>query len=207
MKQNETKFRWTQAKVDAAALVAEDRLTDEEIAARVGSSRPQLWRWQQHPEFAARVDKIIARMDAAASRKAIARKGARIAALNDRWSKMLAVIEDRACDPEMAAARGGDTGLLVKQRRCVGGGDNAEFVDEFSVDTGLLKEIREHEKQAAQEMGQWTQQHEHRGGIIHAHLFAGAAKLAEQPDELDRQYRAAIGPPAADWDEPEALGT
>jgi hypothetical protein len=29
-------------------------------------------------------------------------------------------------------------------------------VEEYEVDTGLLKELREHEKQAAQELGQWS---------------------------------------------------
>jgi hypothetical protein len=30
-------------------------------------------------------------------------------------------------------------------------------VEEYQVDTGLLKELREHEKQAAQELGQWSE--------------------------------------------------
>jgi hypothetical protein len=51
---------------------------------------------------------------------------------------------------------GADTGLLVRTLKTVGSGFDAKVVAEYEVDTGLLKELREHEKQAAQELGQWS---------------------------------------------------
>jgi hypothetical protein len=195
MSQNVTKFRWSALRSKAAVLVAEDRLTDEEIAAEVNVTRRQLDRWKDHPEFAARVDAHIKAMDAEISRKGIARQMRRVEAQDDRWRRMRAVVEARSADPELAAAPGGDTGLLVRQQKALGGGDNFQIVDEFAVDTGLLREMRELEKQAAQELGQWTDRHEYSGGILHVH--AAAAELAKRAD-LEAHYRAALGPPASD---------
>jgi hypothetical protein len=56
----------------------------------------------------------------------------------------------------MQEAAGGTTGLLVRTVKSVGKGNDAELIDLYEVDTGLLREIREFSKQAAQELGQWT---------------------------------------------------
>ena len=40
-------FPWTHARAEAAVLVAEDAVTDEEIAAKVGVSRRTLTTWKQ----------------------------------------------------------------------------------------------------------------------------------------------------------------
>ncbi len=44
--------------------------------------------------------------------------------------------------------------------KVVGYGDSAEVVDVFTVDTALMAEIRNTMKQAAQEVGQWTEKQE-----------------------------------------------
>jgi hypothetical protein len=195
MAANVSEFRWSATRIRAAVLVAEDRLTDIEIAAEVGVSERQLERWKGHPEFAARVDAHVKAADAKIARLGIARQMRRVQAQDDRWRRMQAVIDARAGDPELSAAPGGDTGLLVRQQKALGGGDNFQVVEEFAVDTGLLRELRELEKQAAQELGQWTDRHEYSGGIVHVH--AAAAELAKRADLADH-YREAIGPPAAD---------
>ena len=89
------------------------------------------------------------------------------------------MIEARA--EEHKDVPGGSTGLLVRQVKLVKiysvPGQDLEddepdaadvlcsaklnqVVYEYAVDTGLLKELREHERQAAQELGQWTEKHE-----------------------------------------------
>jgi hypothetical protein len=80
----------------------------------------------------------------------------RVDALNARWNRMHAVIDKRAADDSMTGP-GADTGLLVRSYKTLGSGDSAVTVEEYQVDTGLLKELREHEKQAAQELGQWSE--------------------------------------------------
>lgn len=165
------KFRLTDRHERAAGLLAEDRLKDEEIAAEVGITDRQLRKWKQRPEFAAKVAEYVERYAERILKQGIARKERRVAALHDRWERMQRVIEARA--DEHADVPGGDTGLLVREAKlvkvyktdgCMDDGDETLYsakrdvlVYEYSVDTALLKELRETEKQAAQEAGQWTE--------------------------------------------------
>ncbi len=208
---------WTGRREEAALLVAQDDLTNEEIAARLGVTRRSLQVWKEAPEFAARVRELVTAMAEAVKGQGIAERQNRVAALNDRWEKLHGVIAARA--KEMAGVPGGDTGLLVREVRLVkvylvmpegegqtggpgdgeragGGGkwgqpsprpsprgrggeremegDGEELgpgrrvvqVAEYAVDVGLLKELREHEKQAAIELGQWEEKHEHSGEVL-----------------------------------------
>lgn len=153
-------WRWSAKRFRAATLLAEDELTDNEIAAEVDVCRDTINAWKRVPEFTACIAKLAAEFGERAGRYAIARKTRRIAALDDRWGRMLEVIEERAASPEMEDVPGGRTGLLVRTERSVGSGPAQQIVEEFTVDTGLLRELREHEKQAAQEMGQWIEKQE-----------------------------------------------
>jgi len=178
-------FKWTGRSDRAAVLVAEDLRTDEEIAKEAGVTKRQLERWKQHPEFAARVDQVGEQLRAAVLAEGISRRENRVAALNDRWQRLQQVIEARAED--MPDVPGGSTGLLVRQVKLVkvySTTTNPDDVDEpdeadvlisaklsqevaeYAVDTGLLKELREHERQAAQELGQWTEKSEHSGELL-----------------------------------------
>lgn len=152
--QNVTAFTWTKARLQAAEAVAEDRVSDDDIATQCGISRQTLATWKRHPDFQAKVAEHIARLDAAILQVAIARKAKRVQAQQARWEKMHRVIAERAEAPEYAQAPGGQTGLLVRTFKQIGQGPSAYEVEEFAVDTGLLKELREHEKLAAEELGQ-----------------------------------------------------
>jgi hypothetical protein len=148
-------FPWTARKLDAARLVAEDSLSDQRIAAQVGIERRQLTRWKSVPQFMAKVEAIVAALGERSLRFAVARRHRRVKAQNDRWRKMKRVMRERAAALEMANVPGGKTGLLVRKVKSIGGGESAREVEEYEVDTGLLKEIRDLEKQVAQEVGQW----------------------------------------------------
>ncbi len=146
-------FRWTKQSHQAAQLLAENFQTDEEIAAELGMTRQTLSRWHKHPEFAARVQEIVKQIGERMLRYAIAKKERRVKALDDRWQRMQQVIAERAEEMKDEVA-GGGTGLLCRTIKSIGSGPAAHEVEEFAVDTGLLKELREHEKQAAQELSQ-----------------------------------------------------
>jgi hypothetical protein len=118
----------------------------------------------------------------------------RVCALEDRWLRLQQVIVERAASAEMQRVPGGRTGLLTHAVKGIGAGENFQVVDAYDVDASLLREMREIEKQAAQEVGQWTEKHEHTG--------ADGSPLAIEPafeelrklpaDELVRLYREAL---------------
>lgn len=153
-------FYWTPKRDRAAELVADDVLTDEQIAAELKLHVRTLGWWKRAPVFQARVEERRKAIRAAIWAEGIANKQNRIDALNNRWQRMQQVIDQRAeRHPTVGAAEmaGASTGLLVLTVRYLPGGGR---VEEWAVDTGLLKELREHEKQAATEMGQWSEKTE-----------------------------------------------
>ncbi len=125
----------------------------------------------------------------------IAEQWERVRALEDRWRRLRQVIAERAASAEMQGVPGGTTGLLTHTVKGIGSGDHFQAVDEYAVDTNLLRELREIEKQAAQELGQWTEKHEHTGadgGPIS--LEPAVEELRKLPiDELIRLHREALG--------------
>jgi hypothetical protein len=82
----------------------------------------------------------------------------RIRALQDRHQRLLLIMHERAADPRMANVPGGKSGLLVRRLRAVG----REIVEEYEIDAALLAEVRAHERQVAEELGQYKQVIQHR---------------------------------------------
>jgi len=152
-------FQWTKTREKAALLVADGKLSEPEIAKSVGISQRTLAYWKVDETFKARVAEHVEAARKALKAKGIAEKLNRLTAYNDRWQRMQQVIKQRAKVYADVKA-GGETGLLVKQIKGIGKGEDFQVVEEYAVDTGLLKEMREHEKQAAQELGQWTERRE-----------------------------------------------
>jgi hypothetical protein len=117
----------------------------------------------------------------------ISSRNARVQAMQDRWSMLRAGIAqlmiERAADT--AEAPGGGTGLPVRHYQ---GGALAKPV--YKVDTGLVTLIAQllaHEKQAAEELGQWTEKREYssRVGIdvVKAELRVTQHRMAEEKRE------------------------
>lgn len=163
MQQNATKFKWTSQRDRAAQLVAADELSDASIADEIGINRATLHRWKKNSDFATRVEAIRAEWRDKLAAEGLLNKQNRLNALNDRWQRMNKVIEGRSLNlsgvdlegvPEVP---GGETGLLVHQRKAIGVGQNQQIIDTYEVDTGLLKELRAHEEQAAKELGEWSE--------------------------------------------------
>lgn len=158
-------LKWSKVKEDAALLVAVDELTDDAIVANLGIGKRTLGDWKAHPDFKARVDSHISEFRARVRRRGIAIVENRVAHLQRRHDKLNQVIIERGQSLEMQEIPGGKTGLLVHNVKSVGYGENSERVDLYEVDTGLLQELRQHEKQAAQELGQWAEKHDVSGEI------------------------------------------
>lgn len=134
-----------------AALVAADELTDVEIAEKIGVHRTTLEKWKTVPAFVQRCLELRRQMRDQILREGIASRVERIKALMDRWMRMRQIIADR--EKEFAGIPVARTGLMIREYKSVGN----QIRDIFILDAGLLKELRDHEKQAAQELGQWTE--------------------------------------------------
>lgn len=162
-------------------LVAQDTLTDKQIASECGIAERTLERWKLRSEFSARVQEHRDAFREQIRAEGIANRQNRVDALNDRWERMQRVLDARA--DELADVPGGNTGILVRQAKLVkvykSDGDQEDedgetlysakrdvMVYEYAVDTALLKEMRETEKQAAQDLGQWSEKQEHAGEIL-----------------------------------------
>lgn len=83
-------------------------------------------------------------------RKGIALHQNRVDALAERHRLLQQVIAERAAEMD-GEASGGGTGLLVRKIKVTKQG----VLHEYAVDTGLLAEMRAHEQQIAQELGEW----------------------------------------------------
>lgn len=121
------------------------------------------------PNIEARIAEYRARIEA----EGLANQQNRIDAYNRRWKLLEQIRKERAEDEWLADVPGGKTGFVVKQLKTVkhqyipdpddeDGKPSQMIVEtwESAVDTGLLRELRELEKQAAQDIGQWTEKRE-----------------------------------------------
>ncbi len=139
----------------AAQLLAEDRFPDRKIAELCGISEQSLNKWKQRPEFAARVQELIAIYAERALKFGLARRERRITVLSDMHDRILLVIEERAADPVLAQVPGGKSGLVVRRLRGL-----SMLREEFEIDTGSVRELRGLEEQIARELGQWKEKSE-----------------------------------------------
>lgn len=180
-------FAWTQNTLIAAQLVAEGDLTQDQIAERANTTRNTLYLWRKNPEFAGRVEEIREEFRQSVRQRGIAILEKRVEAQNTRWRKLQRVIDERANDPSFAEVPGWQTGLLTRDIKTVGFGPSAMTVNLFSVDTALLREIRELEKQAALEMGQWTEKSDGATGKTLAEILEDMDRAANsyQPERRD----------------------
>lgn len=149
-------WKWTNRREQAALEVARDLLPDPKIAGDAGVSTVTLWTWKKQPEFRARVQEHLDHWAEQLKALGLSDRQNRVTAKNERWLKLQQVIEERA-EALADDCPGGATGLLVHQQKQIGGGAQALVVDEYVVDTGLLREMRELETEVAKELGQWVE--------------------------------------------------
>lgn len=143
-----------QKKEEAAVLLAEDHLTDARIADLVGVNRKTLQRWKELPDFSRRVQQVVGVFADRALKHGLARRERRLQVLNDMHDRMLQIIDERAKSPDLSGVPGGTTGLVTKQMKGIGKGDDFRIVEVYEVDTATLREIREMQAQVAEELGQ-----------------------------------------------------
>lgn len=159
-------FTWTAQRTRAALLLAEDALSDEGIANTLGVSAVTLWRWKQHADFTARIAEHVAALDRAVSRYRIAKRRERVRILDQQQTKLLELQDARAVEYREKVP-GGATGLMIPQVKIVSDGAGGTMPLTEWVRDDVSPELRALHKQAAQELGQWSEKSTvtHDGGI------------------------------------------
>ena len=175
-------FKWDKRRARAAQLVADGSLTEDQISAELAIGRATLKCWKNHPIFQERVTEIADETAKALKKQGIRIKETRLAKLNKLVKRIEKVIKGRAAD--MPDVPGGPSGLLVRDYK----GHLGRAVYKF--DAALVKEFRELLKQAAIELGEWTEKRELSGpdgGAIPVSIETQIAKVygdkQQQPDQ------------------------
>lgn len=148
-------------KARAAALVAEDRKTNEEIAQLVGVSERTVQRWRLEGEFQAAVEDAAKRLRRVAIDELLGSKQQRLSAIAESLTALNLIRSQRAVDPDLVDAPGGRTGMMTRKLRVLRTGpEDFETVQEFRVDYPWFREQRALLEHAAVELGQWIEKHE-----------------------------------------------
>ena len=160
-------YAWSAAQEKAAILLADGVMTQAEVAAEVKVTRQTVGTWLRQPEYRAHIAALQKEIIAHVKELGIASKEARLIAYNDRWQRLRQLIAARGAEYgtvqevgegfQTNPVPGGDTGLLVRQVKVQGHGEDRTTIVEFAADTAVLKAMLDLEKQVAQEMGQFVQ--------------------------------------------------
>jgi DNA repair exonuclease SbcCD ATPase subunit len=149
-------FEWTAQREQAAQLVADDRLSNDEIAAKVGVSAKQLERWKENLGFMQRVEEHVALWRERIRRHGLAVKERRINSLIADFNATEVILEERGKQLDGAAdaaqdpyAGGARTGFITRDFK----GKDADTPG-YSFDAALMRERRELRRQIAQELGE-----------------------------------------------------
>ncbi len=165
-------WKWTDPRERAAQLVAEDRLTDIQIAAKVGIAERSLERWKLVPEFRARVQEHVAKFRERITSEGLAQKENRVAFIRSRLAALRGIVRSRGKLPDHQTAPGEtitQKGLQTREVKSLrvtvpstdpelGDREALELIEEYAIDTATLSEERALLQHLATEMGQWKKQ-------------------------------------------------
>lgn len=176
-------FSITTQHLEAARLFA-DGLSQPEVAKAIGRKTTTVRSWYDQPEFKDEIQRFIEAAREAVQRKGIAEKENRLAEYDRRWREMKALMKARAEWDVLIEENvpGATTGLICR--------DFKGILPVYKVDVGLLKEMRELEKQAAIEVGDWTEKQELTGadgGAIPVSIEAAINKAYGESEKQNSQ--------------------
>lgn len=152
---------WTTARTKAAQHIFDDALSDEQIAEAVGKSRKWLSEQKKRPEFVQRLEELAAHAAAQLASEGIRSRENQLRRLQVRAYALDEIVRQRSvgkppsarsAELKVADVYGWDTGYLVHDVKT----NKDSVFDVYSLDTGLLGELRAIEKQAAQVKGWWV---------------------------------------------------
>jgi hypothetical protein len=138
-----------------------DGKSDSAIAKVHGVTRQAIHFFRRR--HAAELAPVIKAIEKSIEDYAIASKLRRVAAMDDRWQRGIALIQARAADTRYQSEPGYSTGIMVHRLKSVGSGDSAEIVDEFAFDSSLYASLLALETAVSDQMGQTPRPDTHVG--------------------------------------------
>lgn len=129
-------WEWTTPRLEAAHLVAEGKLRDSAICAKVGVGETTLDMWKRHPEFQQAIADMLEEYKKSVRARALALIEGRVDTYMDDFEATNIILQERgAGEPEYQGAKGGKrTGYIVTDYK---GKDADQPV--YSYDAGLLR--------------------------------------------------------------------
>lgn len=165
-----------------AAFLGPARLNASEAARLAGYAHPGA---EGHRLLKnAEVQEAIAEWRDQIRKQGIADQTFRIERLNELDHRYWSLIEARA--EQYDHIPGGNTGLLVRQEKATADGVIVEYV----ADVAVTREIRELQKQMAQELGEWTEKRNIEGTFTLADLAIDA--INDEATGRDRPPESAV---------------
>jgi transcriptional regulator with XRE-family HTH domain len=179
-------WRWTPARTKAAALIAEDKLTQAEIADKIGVSRVALWQWNKRPEFASRIEELVQEEVQEVKRKWFMHGPlrARLLARDIRATDIILEERGKQLQDELNAAEvtvaadnaehadkkppasetngdpyagGARTGFIARDYKMAGNGTTRPV---YAFDAALMRERRANLEAISKHLGQWDAENE-----------------------------------------------
>lgn len=161
-------------------------MTQEQVAAKYGVAPGSVQKFKVR--HADKLTELSLAVEARVEDYAIASKVNRIAALQDRWDRMKALLDARAKDSRYSDEPGYETGLMIHQLKAIGRGEDFQLVNLYVTDAQLLAEMRATERAVAEELGSLPKQDitlNVQNNILQLTWGEQAEPLDEQPVIID----------------------
>lgn len=163
-------------------------MTQAQVAAKYSVHPTSVHRFAER--YSDKLTELSLAVEARVEDYAIASKVNRIAALQDRWDRMKALLDARAKDSRYSDEPGYDTGLMIHQLKAVGRGEDFQLVNLYVTDAQLLAEMRATERAVAEELGSLPKQDitlNVQNNILQLTWGEQVEPLDEQPVIIDAQ--------------------
>lgn len=196
-------FMLTAKQIKAAHRMAEDHLSDEAIAKEAGVTRQGLYKWKAKPEFQEAMAAHVETIRQESEKFGVASIENQLKRLNEHRKALLQIIAERAAEhgnDELLgyvhdaikitdwSAAGATTGLIVRQLKGVGKGEDFQLVEVYELSIDILRELRDIELQALKITGKLVEKRDLTTNGKGFDLL-GLSELSD--DELDRRIREA----------------
>jgi hypothetical protein len=163
IKKREAMVPQDQRRAIAAQLIVEGKLTRREIGEVVGVSARHLQNWAKKPDFQEMIENARLVYSKRFLTEGLAQRGRRLLVLNQVHEKVLDAVTERANSDDMQNVPGGTTGMVAKQIKGIGKGDDFAVIETYSIDTPVVKSILEIHNAVREELGENKQRLEMTG--------------------------------------------